>query len=470
MRWGVVRTASLDQPDTVRSSALAGTKWVRFGNETFVYGSAARLRAAGVDPAAEEVRAADLHLVRQKGRLFQAEHPNVPVLFDRGRFLVVALDRATVARIGSTDEPCFSIERLRAGTTVFETRPRSMAPATDVRSREIAGEVRAEALHADLSKLVSFPTRHSASPHFRDAADWAAQRLESLGYRTRIEPVRLPDGSESANVVASKATPCEGRCGRVLVTAHLDSVNHGGGVDASAPGADDNASGSAGLLEMARVLAPYSFKRELTFILFGGEEQGLRGSRQFVARLSAAVREQVKASINMDMIGSVNSPNWTVLLEGAPVSQGVMDALAAAAAAATALVVQTSLNPFASDHVPFIDEGLPGVLTIEGADSANDAIHSGGDTLDRVNPEFAAEVVRMNVAAVVTLAQFQGRATMVEPAVDPHPNRLLAGHLDHLHAQYARLNDAGRLSVDDFAAWQEIRQLQTNLRAGKLRH
>jgi Zn-dependent M28 family amino/carboxypeptidase len=74
--------------------------------------------------------------------------------------------------------------------------------------------------------------------------------------------------------------------------------------------------------------------------------------------------------------------------------------LATAAEIYTELEVETSLNPFASDHVPFIKAGLPAVLTIEGGDSTNNAIHSGNDTLDRINYKFMLEILRMNLAFI----------------------------------------------------------------------
>jgi Zn-dependent M28 family amino/carboxypeptidase len=77
-----------------------------------------------------------------------------------------------------------------------------------------------------------------------------------------------------------------------------------------------------------------------------------------------------------------------------------MDGLARAAATYTALTVERSLKPFASDHVPFIDAGIPAVLTIEGSDNTNTAIHSERDTIDRISYDFALEILRMNVAFV----------------------------------------------------------------------
>jgi Zn-dependent M28 family amino/carboxypeptidase len=102
----------------------------------------------------------------------------------------------------------------------------------------------------------------------------------------------------------------------------------------------------------------------------------------------------------MDMIGSLNSATRTVLLEGAPVSQSVIDGLSQAAETYTQLPVEVSLNPFASDHVPFINAQIPAVLTIEGADNANKRVHSARDSLDRIDYETAEEILRMNVAFI----------------------------------------------------------------------
>jgi hypothetical protein len=65
----------------------------------------------------------------------------------------------------------------------------------------------------------------------------------------------------------------------------------------------------------------------------------------------------------------------------------------------TTLEVSRSFNPFASDHVPFIDAGVPAVLTIEGEDSSNNLIHTAGDTFELVDPDLAMQILRMNMGA-----------------------------------------------------------------------
>ena len=89
-------------------------------------------------------------------------------------------------------------------------------------------------------------------------------------------------------------------------------------------------------------------------------------------------------------------------MEGAPLSQRVIDGLKEAAATYTQLTVEISLNPFASDHVPFIDAGIPAVLTIEGADNTNNRVHSANDTIDHLKADLAVEILSMNVAFVAS--------------------------------------------------------------------
>jgi hypothetical protein len=344
------------------------------------------------------VPADHLHLVTQVGRTFQLERPDVPILVDAGRYLVVAHDPTQAARLPERDEVCYGLRPLTSGTVAFRVvTPQKHTPQPWV--QELVDGVSRATYEAALTYLAGYPTRHSRSAEFTAAAEWARDELARLGYDVRLETIRVGAGT-SLNVVADRAGAKAGPRGLVVVTAHLDSINLAGGPKAPAPGADDNGSGAAGLLEMARVLAGHQGAGDLRLVLFGGEEEGLFGSRQYVAALPPVDRARIEAVVNMDMIGTRNTTARTVLLEGAAVSQRLIDALAAAAATYSALAVQTSLHPFNSDHVPFIDAGLPAVLTIEGADSANEHIHTAGDTLDHIDYDLAVDILRMNVAAV----------------------------------------------------------------------
>jgi Zn-dependent M28 family amino/carboxypeptidase len=214
-------------------------------------------------------------------------------------------------------------------------------------------------------------------------------------------------GGKTLNVVADKqGTGCEGRKA-TLVTAHLDTVHHAADaslpedVTAAAPGVDDNGSGSAGVLEIARVFKDQDIRHDLRVILFGGQEQGLHGSKQYVARLNAGERARIGAVVNMDMIGVLRTRTPTVLLEGGAVSKAMISALASAAKTYTGLGVHTSYHYHNSDHVPFIDAEVPAVLTIEGDDAGHSGAHSASDTLTHIDFDYALDILRMNAAFVV---------------------------------------------------------------------
>ena len=260
----------------------------------------------------------------------------------------------------------------------------------------LLGTLSRDAFLADLQTLAAHHTRRSDSAGFDEAAAWAGAELSSAGYRVSTQPVARGGGS-CRNVIADR--PGTGPDARdvVLVTAHLDSINLAGATE-PAPGADDNGSGSAGLLALARALAGHEAALDLRLILFGGEEEGLFGSLQYVAELPDAERARIRAVLNMDMIGGRNTPEPGVLLEGGEVSRPVIDGLASAAATYTGLAVTTSLHPYNSDHVPFIDAGIPAVLTIEADDGANTRPHTADDVVDAVDPDLAIEILRMNLA------------------------------------------------------------------------
>src|SRR6185436_12935353 len=168
-------------------------------------------------------------------------------------------------------------------------------------------------LQASVKELVAFPTRHSTSASFVKASTLVRQKLNDLGYTTRLQTITV-NGKNSRNVIADKAGLGKKPRGVVIATAHLDSVNLQDGAAAPAPGADDNGSGSAGVLEIALAFAKHRGVHDLRLILFGGEEQGLFGSKQYVASLKAAERARIRSVVNMDMISNLNSEAKTVLL------------------------------------------------------------------------------------------------------------------------------------------------------------
>src|SRR5699024_2907365 len=103
--------------------------------------------------------------------------------------------------------------------------------------------------------------------------------LASLGYETAIQEFEIRGGAISQNVIAT-LTPEDVENPEIIhVTAHYDSVP-------GSPGANDNGSGTSGLLEMARALKDIDTNKEIRFVAFGSEEIGLVGARYYVEQLS----------------------------------------------------------------------------------------------------------------------------------------------------------------------------------------
>jgi FMN phosphatase YigB (HAD superfamily) len=364
-------------------------------------------RAGAGVVAVDGAGAQRLFLVVQNGRLFQTDHPEVPVLVDTGRHLVVDLEPEEAERLAGSGGACWALRPLPVGPVVAAAPAPAAGREEPEWVRRCVDRLSREELAADLAALVAHRTRHSASAGFDEAATWGAAQLAAAGLTVTTQPVPR-GGGRCRNVVADR--PGTGPAPRdvVLVTAHLDSVNRLG-AGAPAPGADDNASGSAGVLALARALAGSPSLLDLRLVLFGGEEQGLFGSRRYVEELPGTERARIRAVVNMDMIAGRNTAVPGVLLEGAAVFRDVIDGLARAAAAHTGLAVSVGLSPANSDHVPFTDVGIPAVLTIEGADGTNHRVHTEEDALAHVDLDLALEILRMNTAFVAaTLGRPEG--------------------------------------------------------------
>jgi aminopeptidase YwaD len=163
--------------------------------------------------------------------------------------------------------------------------------------------------------------------------------------RVSVEAGTVP--VEGNNVVAPHRVSTDRRT--VVIGAHYDSVDAG-------PGANDNASGVATMLEIARVARDRSYPFDLVFVAFGDEEIGLIGSNRHVQKLSDAQRQQIVAMINLDMVGV-----------GERIQFGGTDWLAGLAeeSARRAGYAGSQINlpsGMSSDHASFMAAGIPSVF------------------------------------------------------------------------------------------------------------
>jgi len=207
--------------------------------------------------------------------------------------------------------------------------------------------------------------------------------------------VAEPSVRSSYNVLAR---PPNGEC-RLLVGGHYDSVP-------ISPGANDNASGTATVLELARILADDPLRGGVCFALFGAEEEGLLGSREFVARLNVEERPRLLAMINLDMVGV--GDRW--LLVGT--RELVQEAAKQAEALGAAYQVGDLPPGFSSDHASFLEAGIPAVFFHRQDDPR---YHSPEDKAQYVDGAALAEAARMTLAVIDALLGI-GRPALVPSA------------------------------------------------------
>ena len=194
--------------------------------------------------------------------------------------------------------------------------------------KEVAGLVKSENLKADIDKLVSFGTRHTLS----SATDskrgigasraWAKSEFEAIsgqcgGCLTIMTPAdkvsgnRIPQPVEIVNVLAvQKGTTDPNRV--VIISGHIDSrVTDVMDADHDAPGANDDGSGTAAVIEAARALSHKKFAATIVYAVLTGEEQGLYGGK-LLAKTAQEQGWQVEAQLNNDIIGNVEGLNGKI--------------------------------------------------------------------------------------------------------------------------------------------------------------
>lgn len=184
---------------------------------------------------------------------------------------------------------------------------------------------------------------------------------------------------DSANVIAR---PPGGEC-RVLAGGHYDSVPHG-------PGAHDNASGTAVVLELARTVAPIS-AQGACFAAFGSEELGLEGSQAFVSAITDKERQALRVMLNFDMVGI--GTTWTLIGTDDLIQQG----LAFADQAHIPAVAGKEPPGTGSDHASFFNAGFPVLFFFAGLD-AN--YHTPNDLIGFISKDELREAGAMGRAAI----------------------------------------------------------------------
>lgn len=204
------------------------------------------------------------------------------------------------------------------------------------------------------------------------------------------------------NVVATK--PGTASTDQVIICAHADDYSPD--YNNFAPGADDNASGTAAVLEAARVLAGSGFEKTIKFIAWSAEEYGGHGSREYVGEAKAR-GDVISGALNFDMIGYVSlAPEDADLICNDP-SMWLADLAAACAEAyvpGLPTVTHRRPNLVLSDYYMFWQAGYEAVGVDDDEPMTYPYWHTVNDTLGNVTIPFCSDVIRMGIATIAELA------------------------------------------------------------------
>lgn len=210
-----------------------------------------------------------------------------------------------------------------------------------------AGSGKTSAFSPTLPGAVPVPVLGLAQAH----VEW----LRALGGPVPLTvTTTLHANLTSYNVIAERPGLLPGRdTGVVMVTAHYDSV-------IGSPGANDDGSGTALALELARVLRHLPTHKALRFALWGSEEQGLIGSRHYVSQLADAEAARIRGVFQNDMVATSHGPAtayWLLSVDGGNNST-TSQVAAAAARLGYSSRVHGPVQRGSSDHVPFHERGI----------------------------------------------------------------------------------------------------------------
>ncbi|MEM9553535.1 MAG: M28 family peptidase [Acidobacteriota bacterium] len=303
---------------------------------------------------------------------------------------------------------------FRAGTVlarqVANDPPRTFG--VDPAIEALVDEADAQRWFADVQSLTGF-NRWTHSPGVLDARDWLVEQFEAMPGLTVTTPSFDVDGTTAYNVIATlpgSVRPNEW----YILGAHYDSrAETSAQSQVASPGAEDNASGCAAVLEQARIFTANPPEATMLFVCFSGEEQGLWGSVDHVAGLQASGDDtKVRGVLNMDMISYTSDADLDCLIGSRPEFPDILDRFVEAAGAYTALRVVTSLTMCCSDHVPYLNAGLATVVAASNDWFQYPHYHRSTDTAPNVSLVQAEQVLRMNVAAVAGMVG-AGSSTLI---------------------------------------------------------
>ena len=393
-------------------------------NDVYVYGILENVILAGATSSGVAVlEQQGIHVAgigtRDTGReyfIFQISDEDFGKLRGKIEIIYFRDDEAIGRSAGAIDESIAPhlkkltrVSFVRRPVIDLSGRAPVVEPLTDPEIEAIVALVSQAQYSAYIQTMQNFGTRYSYTSGCRAAEQWAANTLIGFGYSTELYPFTY-GGNTWYNAIGRK-TGLAYPDSIYIIIGHIDATSENPNV--SAPGAEDNASGSACVLEAARVLSQVDLNCTIEFVLVSGEEQGLIGSEAY-AQYCYANSRNIAGVINFDMISYTGSYGWDTNIfsdQNFPAEVALANLLGLLTddySSAYSVRVNTDGPQYGSDHYYFSYYGFPAPFSIDAqlwnAPDWYPWYHTTSDVISNLNLGFGAEVVKGAVAALATVA------------------------------------------------------------------
>ena len=302
----------------------------------------------------------------------------------------------------------------------------------EINIQDIVDKVDAAGLWTDLLMIEGTRNRTNGLQHLLNVRDTLSNRTKSNGLQYRLNEFTF--SNFACQNIIGRLPGLTNEKATILITGHYDCATQG-------PGADDNGTAVAGVLQAIKVLNQYTFNKSIEFVFFDVEEDGLIGSKRYVQH-DVPAYSQIEGVLNFEMIGFYSDANNSQLVPAgfstlfpdavasieAQQNKGnfilnvantnsnslrfVFDSCAADYVPALRVISLAVSGTGAavpifrrSDHAPFWDDGLKALMLTDGAETRNTSYHTANDVSSILNQQFFTNVVKATIATVARLCE-----------------------------------------------------------------
>ena len=306
------------------------------------------------------------------------------------------------------------------------TRDFPVVTEEDPRIREMLNQVNMDSLEATVQHLQDYGHRLWNSDNAFAASDWIASRMEALGLEMEQQPFYantwFGSGQAAPNVIGIQRGTLYPDT-YVVCGSHFDSFSYQAMSGGTAPGADDNATGVASVLESARIMTQYEFEYSIIYCAYGCEEMGLYGSEAYASRCQQEGMDII-GYFNNDMNGYLYGDQIHIdcIYPNSVEPIGTYYMNVGEVYYPELPIRHVNFNEGDSDHTSFNNHGYMGIYPFEDYEHYSPYIHTPNDLIGTsvTSFEMSQQYCQMNIACLAEIANPMGETPQVycNPVVD----------------------------------------------------